>query len=86
MHKFVMCPLNLVYCYCLQKNHCERNCFILKDVKFTEIFYSTKFDFSAEIQNFFEYFYLLNLNFNADFQGVAGSTPAGLSTFFCWEW
>ena len=30
--------------------------------------FTPKFDFNAEIQNFIEYFYALNLNFNPDFQ------------------
>ena len=40
-----------------------------------------KFDFNAEIQNFFEYFYPLSFNFNADFQTFIAEisfTPAYL--------
>ena len=33
------------------------------------------FDFNAEISNFIEYFYPLNLNFNADFQKFNAEIP-----------
>ena len=45
-----------------KKNKCERNCFILKDVKFTENFYPLM------LKSKIEYFYPLNRNFNVDFQ------------------
>ena len=49
------------------------NCFILKDEKFTEKL--CPLDFSAKIQNFFEYFYPLSFNFNADFQTFSAEVP-----------
>ena len=59
MHIFVIGALrvsDLVYYYCSQKNQHEGNCFKLKDVKFSENFYPSKFNFNAEIQHFMSVF------------------------------
>ena len=44
-----------------------------------------KFDFIAEIQNFFEYFYPLTLNFNADFQKFNAEIPFTPSYLELWS-
>ena len=45
---------------------------------------TSKFDFNAEIQNFFEYFYPLSFNFNADFQKVNAEILFTLSYLELW--
>ena len=46
-------------------------------------FVHPKFDFNAKIQNFIEYFYPLNLNFNADFQKLNAEVPFTYSLELC---
>ena len=43
-----------------------------------------KFDFSAEIQNFFENFYPLSFNSNADFQKINAEIPFTPSYLELW--
>ena len=65
---------DLVYCSCSQQIQCEGNCFILKDVKFTEKLYPLNL-ISMLVQNSSEYFYPLSSNFNADFQKFSAEIP-----------
>ena len=56
---------------------------MFKDVKFTENFDPLN-DFNAEIQNFIEYFLVLNLNSNVDVQKFNAEIPFTPSYLELW--